>query len=58
MIHRYHKTFESVTALKIQTDEFQERVAKTTEFSVGYYDGKQSSKLTLLNNTDLEGGNV
>ena len=35
-------------------DEFQDQVPRTVTFDVGYFEGKQQSKIWLVTSEDLE----
>ena len=46
--------FESVNGLRVHLmNEFQEHVPTTATFDVGYYEGKQQSKIWLVTTDDL-----
>ena len=54
-IHDYHDKFLSITELKLYVmNAFKEHVPPTTDFQVGYFLGKQSSKYWLVNQDDLD----
>ena len=47
--------FESVNGLRVRLmDEFQDQVPRTATFDVGYFEGKQQSKIWLVTSEDLE----
>ncbi len=53
-LHHFHEKFRSPTEIKAQLmDEFCDDVPASTRFSVGYFEGKQSKKLALVNRDDL-----
>lgn len=54
-LHRFNGKFDSVTSLKLKLmDEFGGLVPATTDFQVGYFHGKQSTKYWLMCQDDLE----
>ena len=54
-LHDFHSHFDSITSLKLKLmDQFSEYVPSTTEFQVGYFTGKQSSKHWLMCQADLD----
>ena len=49
------KIIESVNGLRVRLmDEFQDQVPRTATFDVGYFEGKQQSKIWLVTSEDLE----
>ena len=54
-LHGFHSQFDSITGLKVKLmDQFSENVPPTTEFQVGYFTGKQSTKHWLMCQADLD----
>ena len=54
-IHDYHEKFSSIAELKLYImNAFTEHVPPTTNFQIGYFLGKQSSKYWLVNQDDLD----
>lgn len=54
-IHRFSEKFTSVNALKVYLMEtFGDHVPNTTDFNIGYYDGKQSKKPWLCCQDDVD----
>lgn len=54
-LHNVSSKFESVNGLRVRLmDEFQDQVPKTATFDVGYFEGKQQSKIWLVTSKDLE----
>ena len=54
-LHGFHSQFDSITGLKVKLmDQFSEYVPPTTEFQVGYFTGKQSTKHWLMCQADLD----
>ena len=54
-LHNTTSKFESVNGIRVQLmDEFGEHVPSTAAFDVGYYEGKQQSKIWLVTSEDLE----
>ena len=52
-LHTFSDKFESVNGLRIRLmDEFQQHVPATTTFDVGYFEGKQQSKVWLVTSDD------
>ena len=54
-LHHFHGKFDSVTSLKLKMmDEFVELVPATTDFQIGYFRGKQSTKYWIMCQDDLD----
>ena len=54
-LHNMTSKFESVNGLRVELmDEFGEHVPSTATFDVGYYEGKQQSKIWLVTPEDFE----
>ena len=54
-LHNVSSKFESVNGLRVRLmDEFQDQVPRTATFDVGYFEGKQQSKIWLVTSEDLE----
>jgi len=54
-LHHYDKKFESVSQLKSHiTDELTEEMPNHASTDVGYFVGRQSAKVWLISNKDLE----
>ena len=54
-LHSYTGKFESVNGLRVRLmDEFQQHVPATATFDVGYFEGKQQSKIWLVTSDDLD----
>ena len=53
-LHHFNSKFSSVTALRMELiNGCKEHVPNTTDFSVGYFEGHQHSKMWLVTNDDL-----
>ena len=53
-LHTFTDKFESVNGLRIRLmDEFQQ-IPATATFDVGYFEGKQQSKVWLVTSDDLD----
>ena len=54
-LHNVTSKFESVSGLRVRLmDEFEEHVPSTATFDVGYFEGKQQSKIWLVTSEDLK----
>ncbi len=54
-LHHFHAKFPSVIELKgTLMEEFTTQLPETTDFSVGYFSGKQSAKRWVINQDDLD----
>ena len=54
-LHHFHGKFDLVTSLKLKLmDEFGELVPATTDFQIGYFRGKQSTKYWIMCQEDLD----
>ena len=54
-LHHFNTKFSSITALRMKLiDAFKEHVPNTNDFSIGYFEGHQHSKVWLVENNDLE----
>ena len=51
---RFNSRFESLLALRVKLiEEFQDCVPNTVVFNVGYFEGQQHSKISIVNGEDL-----
>ena len=51
---RFNSRFESLLALRVKLiEEFQDCVLNTVVFNVGYFEGQQHSKISIVNGEDL-----
>lgn len=56
--HRFHGIFDSIMEMKMKLmDEFTALLPPTTDFQVGYFSGKQSTKYWLMCQEDLDSMN-
>ena len=54
-LHHYNSKFESVVSLRMKLiEQFKEHVPNTVDFSVGYYEGQQHTKVWLVTSDDLK----
>jgi len=54
-LHGFNNKFDSVTAIQIKLiDELGDQVPEKFDFNVGYYEGKQQSKIWLVSTEDLK----
>ncbi|SMN02569.1 hypothetical protein SPONN_1314 [uncultured Candidatus Thioglobus sp.] len=54
-LHHWKKRFDCIEAMKKQiTDELVDEIPDNPVLEVGYYEGRQSSKIWLLSNEDLK----
>ena len=54
-LHNVSRKFESVSELRVRLiDELKEHVPSTTSFDVGYFEGKQQSKIWLVTSEDIK----
>ena len=54
-LNDYSAKFDTVTALRVKLiDTFQDSVPNTMDFSVGYFEGSQKSKVSLVVSEDLK----
>ena len=54
-LHHCNCRFESVTAIRMKlVDEFQHQVPNSVSFNIGYFEGRQQTKLWLVTNDDLK----
>jgi len=54
-LHGFTSRFVSVTAMRVTlVDEVGDHLPETTDFNVGYYGGKQQSKIWLVSKEDLD----
>ena len=54
-LHNFTEKFKSVNGLRVRLmDEFQQHVPATATFDVGYFEGKQQSKIWLVTSDDLD----
>lgn len=54
-LHNVTCKFESVNGLRVRLmDDFQEHVPNTATFDVGYFEGKQHTKIWLVTSDDLD----
>ena len=54
-LHHFKSQFDSVVAIRVKlAEEFKEQVPNTLDFSVGYFEGQQHTKVWLISKDDLE----
>lgn len=54
-LHKVSTRFESITDLCIKLiEELKKHVPSTVDYIVGYYDGSQQAKVSLVNSDDLK----
>ena len=53
-LHHFSSRFESLLALRVKLiEEFKEHVPSTVVFNVGYFEGPQHSKISMVTSEDL-----
>ena len=60
-VHQFHGKFTSINDIKDKLkNEFKDHLPETDDFQIGYYLGKQSSKMWLVTEEDLKSmyGNI